>query len=809
MTGIVQDVRYAFRSLGKTPGFTAVVVLTFALGIGANTAVFSIVDAVLLRPLTYTDPERLVVLHETVRQLGRVPVGFGEFTMWRDNAQSFDQMALMAVAPTILTGSGEPERLEAARVSASLFPMLGVKPALGRTFRAEEEVPGRHRVVVLSDGLWRRRFNADASIVGRAVTLNDEPCIVAGVLPAQFRFPRLEQIFVMGISGGQPELWLPFAISDAEKGENSFAALAKLKHGVSAERARAELSAIQSRYAQQIPNPPQMGADVVPLQEQVTRTSRDMLALISAAIAAVLLIACGNVANLLLVRAATRGPELAVRSALGASHRTLLRHTLVDSLTLAALGGVAGVLLAWWSLPLLLQFAPPDLPRLGEIAIDRRALLFAAILTTATGLVVGLLPARRAAGANLIETLRASVRSGSGRRCDEAIRGLTVSMQAALTVACLGAAGLVIQSLVNVLHVEPGFETDRILTVDVSLSPVRYPDRDARAAYVRKALEVIRNIPGVAGAAVVNRLPLNGVSLNSIMVVEGSERAVIPMLERPLADIRSVNADYFETFSIPLLDGELFRDTDIARPVALVADATAKRAWPGQNPVGKRFRLAAQPGRLVEVVGVVGDVRNMSLETIPSLAVYLPYGQGFLNNVSFALKTTSDPAAVVTAVRTAIGQVDPDVPMQTVRKMENVVTESVSARRFQANLLMSFGAIAVILAAVGVFGVMSYAVAQRSKELGIRMALGASPRSVQRMVFIRVLRLVGVGVAFGVPLAVGAGYALRNVLFGVGPQNPVVLSVAAGLIVLVAVGAGAIPARRAARVDPLVSLRYE
>jgi predicted permease len=809
MTGIVQDVRFALRSLAKTPGFTAVTVLTFALGIGANTAVFSVVDAVLLQPLTYTDPERLVVLHETVPQLGKVPVGFTEFTEWRENARSFEHMALMAVAPVILTGAGEPRRLEAARVSAALFPILGIKPALGRTFNREAETLGRHREVVLSDGLWRRRFAADASIVGRAITLNDEPYIVLGVMPAQFRFPRLEQIFVMGISGGRPELWLPFAATDAERGENSFAALARLKRDVSVEQARAEVNTIQSRIAQAMPNPPQLGAEVVPLLDQVTGPSRDTLGLLWAAIAGVLLIACGNIANLLLVRAAARAPELAVRGALGASGGTLLRHTLVDSLTLAALGGFGGVLVAWWSLPLLIRFAPATLPRLDEVAINSRALVFAAVLTSVTGLVVALLPARRAAAASLVESLRANSRTGSASRRDRTVRGLMISMQAALTVACLAAAGLVIQSLVNVLDVQPGFDADRILAVDVSLSPARYPNRDARSAFLREAIQRLQGVPGVTAVGVVNRLPLSGISMTTMMVLEGTERAPMSMLERPQGEVRSVNAEYFRALGIPLLEGRLFDTTEVTRPVAVIAETTARRGWPGQSPVGKRFRLGVQPNRLVEVIGVVGDVRNMSLERSPSLAVYLPYWQGFLNNTSFALKTTTDPVAAATAVRAAIAQIDREIPVESVRTMDGIVGESVAGRTFQASLLMIFGGIAVMLAAVGVFGVISYAVAQQSKEFGVRLALGASPASLQRTVLINVVRLAGLGILGGVPLAIAAGYALRNVLFGVGPQDPLVLAAASGLIIVVAIVAGLIPARRAARVDPLIALRYE
>jgi putative ABC transport system permease protein len=808
MTSILQDVRFAIRSLARTPAVAIITVLTFALGIGANTAVFSVVDGVLLRPLTYADPERLVVLHETVATVGRIPVGVVEFEEWGKAATSFEQLALIAVSPVILTGTGEPERLEGARVSASLFPMLGVTPALGRTFSAGEEVTGRHHVVILSDRLWRRRFGRDPSIVGRAITLNDELFVVAGVLPPRFRFPRLEQLFAMNISGGQPELWMPFAPTSSDRTENSYAAIGKLERGITIDRARAELQSIQHRTAQRLPNPPQLGADVVRLQDQVIGQSRDTLWLLWIAIASVLLIACGNIANLLLLRASARAPELAVRSALGAGRSALLRHSIVESLTLAAFGGATGIVVASWALGLLVRFAPANVPRLDEVAIDSRALTFTAVLTIVTGLLVGLLPARRAMAASLVDSLRAGIRTGSTARRDQSIRNVMVSMQTALTIACLCAASLVIQSLANVLRVEPGFRTDQVLAFDISLSPARYPDRDARTAFARDALQALQAIPGVTGAAVVNRLPLTGAGMTTIMVAAGTEQAAIPMLDRPIPDVRSVNADYFRTLGIRLRDGKLFGDTE-TRPVAVISAKTAQRAWPGESAIAKRFRLGAQPRTLVEVVGVVDDVRYASLESAPGLAVYLPYAQGFIGNTSFLLRTTLNEAAASVAVREAIAQVDRDVPLQTLKRMDALVADSVSARRFQATLLAIFGAIAVALAAIGIFGVMSYSVTLRSRELGIRLALGVTRTSVQKMVLGSVLRLVGLGLAVGVPLAVGAGYAMRGVLFGVSPHSPAMLAISTGLIVLVALFAAAIPARRAARVEPLVALRYE
>jgi predicted permease len=807
--GIWQDTRDAVRSLHRTPTVAAAAVVTFAMGIGANTAVFSVVDAVFLRPLTFADPDRLVVLHESLPQLGRVPVGPGEFDVWRESAQSFEEMALLAVAPVILTGAGDPERLDAARVSATLFPMLGISPALGRTFSRDEEIVGRDRVVVLSDQLWRARFGADPAIVGRSITLNDQRYEVAGILPPRFLFPRLEQIFTMGIAGGRPQLWMPFAVRDIERGENSFAAIARLRRGISVDAASAELGALQRRIAAGIPNPPQLGAEVVPLQDQITGASRETLALLWVAIATVLLIACGNITNLLLVRGGARGSDLAIRSALGASRFALLRHSLVDSMVLAVIGGAAGLLVALWVLPLIIRVAPASIPRLDEVVVDTRALAFAALVTIGTGVLVGLLPASRAARTNLIDSLKQSMRTGSGSRRDHAVRSLTVSAQVALTVACLGAAGLVVRSLGNVLDVERGFQSERILAVGLSLSPGRYATRDARAGFTRQALERLRAVPGVTSVGFINKPPLSGVSMVTVLAVDGTENAQIPLAERPQGDIRSVDAGYFRTLGIPLIEGDLFDETDLARPVAVVSSAMARRAWPGQSPLGKRFRLSSQPARLFNVVGVVGDVRNMGLETSPSLAVYLPYSQVFLNDSGFVLRVAGDPVVSASAIRAAIADVDREVPVQSLRTLDSVVRESVAGRSFQATLLVLFGAIAVILASVGTFGVMSNAVAERSKELGIRLALGASQASLRRMVFGSAIRLVGAGVVAGVPLAIASGYGLRNVLFGVGPQNPAILAGAAALVIAAGLIAAWLPARRAIRIDPAATLRAE
>jgi putative ABC transport system permease protein len=441
--------------------------------------------------------------------------------------------------------------------------------------------------------------------------------------------------------------------------------------------------------------------------------------------------------------------------------------------------------------------------------VNGRALGFAALVTIGTGVLVGLLPARRAAQTNLVDSLKQAGRPGSSGRRDVSVRSLTVVVQAALTVACLGASGLIVRSLANVLEVERGFQSERILAVDVSLSPGRYATGDSRAAFAREALGRLQAVPGLTAAGFVSKPPLSGISVNSVFVVEGTEEAPIPFVERPQADVRSADTGYFRTLGIPLVEGSLFDERDAKRAMAVISSAMARRAWPGESAIGKRFRLTFQPARLLEVIGVVGDVRNMGLESNPTLAVYLPYWQVSLSGSSFVARMVGDPAAATATVRAAIADVDRDVPIRAVRTLDSVVLDSVAGRSFQATLLLLFGGIAVMLAGVGTFGVISSGVAERSKELGIRLALGASPGSLQRMVLSGACRLVTIGAAIGVPLAVGTGYALRSTLFGVGPQNPAVLLAATALVVLVGLAAGWLPARRALRIDPAATLRTE
>ncbi|HVZ24229.1 MAG TPA: ABC transporter permease [Vicinamibacterales bacterium] len=801
-----QDVHYIARTLRRNPAFAVVAIATLALAIGANTAIFSVVDAVILRPLAYHDADRLVIIHEVFPHFGRSPVSANSFDEWRRSARSFERMAIIGGQPVVLTGSGEPERLQAARVSPDLFPMLGIHAKQGRMFVAGDNISGRDRVVLLGDDLWHRRFGGDPAIVGKRLLLNDQPYEVVGVLPASFHFPKLDQLFAIPMPGDRPQLWIPFVAVGDERAENDFACIARLRPNVSRLSALAEMNALQVALAARAPEKIDLAAAVEPLQEQITDHSRMALELLWVSVAIVLLIACVNITNILLSRVLTRRRELAIRAAVGASRGRLVRQMLVESLVLSMLAGAVGVLIAYAAVPMILAVAPVDVPRIEEAHIDASVLLFAVAVSATTGVLVGLLPAWRLGFGHLQPAIQLEARTPITGVGGKRMRAVLVTAEVALSTVCLVVAGLLLHSFVSVLQLDRGFDVQRIVTVDVSLSATRYSNRDTRAAFVRSALERVRAIPGVETAAFVNRLPLNGVSANSLLAAEGK---LLPTPERPLADIRTVDAEYFHTLKIPLIAGRIFDDSDRHRSVALVSAAMAHRAWPGENALGKQFRLGADPDRLVEVIGVTGDVRTMTLEAAPSLAVYVPYWQGFINSVSFAIGTAAEPTAMSAALRTAVHQVDPEAPISAFRTMDHIVADAIAPRRFEMNLVLLFGTVAVGLAALGIYGVIWQNVVQRTSEIGVRLALGATRGAVVVMLLGDALRMVGGGLVIGVPLAAAAGFSLRALLFGVSPMDLPTFVAATALLIVVATAAAGMPAWRASRVNPVVALRHE
>ncbi len=807
------DLRFAFRMLRKNLGFSTIAIATLALGIGANTAVFSVVDNVILRPLAYRHADRLFVIHEVVPKFSHlaplIPVNATHFREWRKSMQSFDQLALIGGVTLNLTGSGEPERIPAARVSPSLFPMLGVQAQLGRTFLEAEDQPGRDRVVLLNDELWRRRFAADPGVVSRKIMLDGQAYEIVGVLPASFHFPKLNQLFAMTVAEERPQLWKPFGLRDDELqplGDFDFSCIAQLKPGVSPTQALSELNVVQARIANQFPEKVELRAALVPLQDQITGRSRTGLELMLAAVAAVLLIGCVNIANLLLARATGRRREIAIRSALGAGRGRLVRQALAESLLLSGIGGVLGMAFAYATIPLILARAPVDLPRMDEVHPDARLLLFTVLISALAGVLFGILPAWRFARTDPQEAMRSGSRGNTAGRRSGGLRSLLVGLEVGLSAMCLIAGGLLLHSFVKLLHVDRGFEAERVVTVTLNLPGSRYPNLEKRAAFVQSLLERVQSLPGVAAAGISNMLPLGGEGNNNMLSAEGTNE---PMVDRPIADIRQVNPEYFRTMGIPLRAGRIFSEADRDRKIALVSALAAARLWPGVDAIGKRFRQGGDDSPLLEVVGVVGDVRGASLNHAPSLTIYMPYWQRFFGQASLAVKTAMDPPGASSAIRGAIRQIDPELPIPAFRTMEDIVAESVAQRRFQMNLILLFAVAALLLASLGIYGVVSYSVAQRTNEMGVRMALGARPAAICHMVLRQNLLPVAIGLGAGVIASMALGRLLGSLLFGVSTGDPITILGVVGLLSAVAAAATLIPARRATHVDPVTALRYE
>jgi putative ABC transport system permease protein len=808
------DLRYAFRTIRRNPGFNLIAIATLAFGIGANTAIFSVFDGILLRPLGYGDESRLVAIHEVVPKFiqlaPKIPVNALHFREWKRSVKSFEQLAMIGGLSMNLTGTGEPERLAAARVSPSLFPMLHARTQLGRTFIEEEDQPGRDDVVVMSNALWKRRFAADPNVVGRKILLDGRPYQIIGVLAAGFHFPKLSQLYAMTVSEERPELWKPFAVKPEEldaMGDFNYACIARLRPGVSIDRALAELNAVQARIVRQLPEKIELLAALVPLQDQITNRSSTGLELMLCAVGAVLLIGSVNIANLLLARATSRKREIAIRSALGAGTWRLVKQTLVESLLLAGIGGVTGVMLAYGALRAILTRAPVDLPRLDEIHLDLRVLLFTAAISILAGLLFGILPAWRMARTDPQDAMKTAARGSTEGLSAGRLRALLVGLEVGLSTLCLMAGGLLLRSFVKLLDADKGFAVQQIVTVNLKLPDNRYPDHPQTVRFTRALLDSVRALPGVISAGVVNRLPLSGEGGNNLISVEGT---TVPFMQRPLADIRGVNGDYFGTMAIALRQGRIFEEADREHKLAVVSARAAAKLWPGENPVGKRFKIGDPDGPFVEVAGVVGDVKGVTLDREPSTTIYVPYWQrGTYGGLSLAVRTDVEPAAISSAIRKAIRQLDAELPVPQFRTMQQIVDESVARRRFQMNLTLLFAVAALVLASLGIYGVVSYSVALRTNEMGIRMALGARTADILRMIFVQALAPVAAGLCSGLVASLAAGRLLSGLLYGVRPVDAATIIAVVVTLGAVATLASFVPARRATRVDPMTALRHE
>ena len=806
------DIRYAFRTLLRERGFASMAVLSLAVGIGANTAIFSVVNGVLLRPLPYRDPERLVTIREVVPKLVHLypslPVNFSHYYEWRKSWSAVESVAIIESSAPNLTGSGEPEMLRGARVSASIFRVLGVSPGLGRGFLDEEDPEGHDRVAVISDSLWKRRFSADPAIIHRKIVLNGQPHVVVGVLPPGFQFPAQSDLWVRTGLASKLDVLQPLGYSkdDLEElnSDYNWAAIARLRPGVSPQKALAELNVIQAGINKRIPGENMdLHASMKSLHEDTVGDSRRGMLVLLGAVGAVLLILCANLANLSLARAAGRARESAIRTALGAGRTQLVRQTLTESLVLALAGGILGIALAAAGVPLLLGTAPLDLPRLNEVSLDGRVLSFALLISLVTGILFGILPALRSAGAHPLEALKSGSYTTTEGRRGVRMRSVLVGVEAALSAVLLITAGLLIGSFVRLMHVDKGFDIERVLAVNVKMSPAKYTETAQQTAFFDSLLEKARHLPGVLSIGLVSALPLQGETWLDLAAAEGDQ---LPLFERPMVNVRFVNPDYFKTLRIPFREGRSFDDSQRNRKVVIVSQGTARRLWPGQSPLGRRIQ---HNETLEEVVGVTADVRSTSLDKDPVLIVYVPYWQRPRLSASLLVRSVMDPRGVVAGVREAIRQVDADVPIPEMQTLREVMSDSVAQRRFQTMLVMLFAAAALALAGFGIYGVVSYSVARRRTEMGIRLALGAGTGGLQRMALWQGIRPVVAGLAVGIAGALAAGRILSSLLFQVSARDPLTIGVVALVLLAVSMVAALAPARRATRVDPMKALRFE
>ena len=804
METLWQDLRYGFRTLTKNPGFSFIAVVSLALGIGANTAIFSVVNAVLLKPLPFMEPERLVMVWEDASAIGfpRSDVAPANYVDWKAQNQTFEDVAALNWKNFNLTGDGEPERILSHGVTANFFPLLGIQPVTGRNFSVEEDKPGADKVAILSYGLWQGRYGGDRAIVGRDVLLNDEKYAVVGVMPAGFQFLQ-----------GDIGVWVPVALTQyqlADRDNHYLTIVARTKAGVSIEQAQTDISTISQRIARDYPDDAaNLKSAVVSMREQLAGKVRRPLIMLLVAVGFVLLIACANIAGLLLSRAAARRKEIAVRTALGASRVRIIRQLLTESTLLAGLGGALGLLVAVLSFTLLKQLIPAEMVLSAGLNIDLPVLGYAMGVSLLTGIVFGLAPALQASKIDLNQALK----QGGGRTSFSAsghkLRSAFVVAEVALALVLLIGAGLLIKSFSRIQSVSPGFESKGVLTMQLSLPAFKYREAPQIKSFFETTLEGIRALPGVQSAGAVSDLPLSGSVHSGSFNIEG--RLAPDGEEGPHADIRSATPDYFRTMKIPLISGRFFTERDLreSEPVAIIDETLAQRYFPGEDPLGKRVEF--QPGKPIwrQIVGVVGHLKHKALDADYMDQLYSPHAQVSNFNMFLVVRSATDPLSLTSAVREVVSTVDKDQPVYKVRTMDQLLSTSLAQRRLAVILLGVFAAVALMLAAVGLYGVISYGVTQRTNEIGIRMALGAEHIQIFKMVLSEGIGLTIVGIGLGLIGAFGLTRVMTSMLFGVTATDPWTFAVIPLVLGVVALAACFVPARRATRVDPMVALREQ
>jgi putative ABC transport system permease protein len=802
METLLRDIRYGIRSLVKRPGFTIVALIALALGIGANTAIFSLVNGVLLRPLPFAEPDRLVWMWGNIRNAGnRASVSPPDFLDFRKENKTFEEFAASFTMPLALnlTGSGEPERLSAAGITGNYFQALGAKPLLGRTFVLENEKPGNDQVVVLSYALWQKRFGGDPTIVGKTITLDGTTREVIGVMPQHFNFPRAAGLWIPINFDFSPDMKLRKA--------HFMRPIGKLKEGVTIAQAQADTDVIARRLEEQYPDSNTgWSLRLVSLREELVGNTRPTLFILLGAVGFVLLIACANVANLLLVRAAARQKEIALRTALGAGRFRIVRQMITESMLLALMGGTLGTLLAIWGVDLLVTLSADNIPSTAQISIDATVLGFTLLISLLTGVLFGLAPALRTMNLNLTDALKEGGRSGSEGARRNRTRSALVVIESAVAVMLLVGAGLLVRSLIQLQNTSPGFDAHNVMTMNLTLSREKYSTPEKASSFFQELDGRVRGLPGVESVGLVTELPLSGQLNDMPFSVEG--RPPVTIDQAFDADFRRVNQHYLSTLRIPLLRGRNFTEQEVRQSakVLLISELLASQVFPNEDPLGKRLIMVMGP-QPWEIIGIVGDIRDRALETQPFPAMYMPtYANGRVNLV---IRTQGDPTSITAAVRKEVHALDPDQPVADVRTMEQWVDTAVAAPRYRTLLLGLFALLALVLASTGIYGVMSYSVAQRTHEIGVRMALGAQQLDVLKLVVRQGMGLVLIGVALGLLGAIALTRLMSSLLFGVGAKDPLTLAVVASLLSLVAFVACYVPARRATRVDPLVALRYE